>query len=135
MGIVCCLQSGRDHGCVPTSTLRPPGDAQDSLPDYSQSIQPARSSELNQGYNSRHQIACFKATEGLHPLYCAALSQQYSVVSFATLRVLSCLYSPGLCSCCNVVRFCCDSEACNLVTAILVHVRQVVEYCTEIFKD
>jgi hypothetical protein len=45
---------------------------------------------------------------------------QYTVSSFDTLRVLSCLYSPGLCcSCCNVERFCCDLEACNLVTATL----------------
>jgi hypothetical protein len=48
----------------------------------------------------------------------AALSPQYSVASFATLRVLSCLHSPGLrCSCCNVVQFFCDLEVCNLVTA------------------
>jgi hypothetical protein len=30
------------------------------------------------------------------PPRCAALSHQYSVASFATLRVLSCLHSPGL---------------------------------------
>jgi hypothetical protein len=52
--------------------------------------------------NSRHQIACFNATEGYH--HRAALSQQYSVASCATLRVLSCLHSPVLrCSCCNIV--------------------------------
>jgi hypothetical protein len=67
-------------------------------------------------YSSSHQTACFKATEGLPPSpYRAALNHQYS---FATLRVLSCLHSPVLrCSCYNVVRFCCDREACDLVTA------------------
>jgi hypothetical protein len=71
--------------------------------------------------SSRHQIACFKATEGLHPSYRAAICYQYSVASFATVRVLSCLHSHGLgCSCCNVVRFFCDLEACNLVTATAV---------------
>jgi hypothetical protein len=30
-------------------------------------------------YSSRHQIACFKATEGLHPHYREALCHQYSV--------------------------------------------------------
>jgi hypothetical protein len=65
--------------------------------------------------SSRHQIAYLKAREGFHLPYCTALSQQYSVT---TLRFLSCLHSPGLrCSCCNVVRFLCDLEACNLVTA------------------
>jgi hypothetical protein len=53
----------------------------------------------------------------LKKTYFAALSQQYSVASFATLLGLSCLHSSGLhCSCCNVVRFCCVLEACNLVT-------------------
>jgi hypothetical protein len=47
-------------------------------------------------YSSRHQIVCFKATEELHSPYRAALNQEYSVVSFATPRVLSCLHSPGL---------------------------------------
>jgi hypothetical protein len=55
------------------------------------------------------------------PPFRAYLSQQYSVASFAALRVLTCLHSPGLyCSCCNIVRFCCDLEACNLVTATTV---------------
>jgi hypothetical protein len=55
---------------------------------------------------SSHQIACFKATEGFHPPYRAALSHQHSVASFATLLVQSCLQSHGLrCSCCNVVQF------------------------------
>jgi hypothetical protein len=71
----------------------------------------------NENYSSRHQIACFKATEGLQtppPPYSAALSHQYSVASFATLLVLSCLNSSGFrYSCCNVVRFCCDLETCN----------------------
>jgi hypothetical protein len=67
-------------------------------------------------YTGRHHIACFNATEGLHPPYRAALSQQYSVASFATMQVLNCLRSPGLhCSCCNVVRFFHDLEACNSV--------------------
>jgi hypothetical protein len=66
-------------------------------------------------YSSRQQIACFKATEGLHSPYRAALCHQYSVASFATLRVLGCLHSPGLrCSCCNVARFFCDPEACDV---------------------
>jgi hypothetical protein len=52
------------------------------------------------------------------PPYRAALSQQYSVDSFATLRVLSCVHWPGLrCSCCNVERLCCDLEAYTLMTA------------------
>jgi hypothetical protein len=74
--------------------------------------------------SSRHQIPCFKATERLQPPHLplrTVLSQQYSVVSFATLRVMSCLHSSGLrCWCCNVVRFCCDLEAWNLVTATIV---------------
>jgi hypothetical protein len=46
------------------------------------------------------------------------MSHQYSVAGFATVRVLSCLHSPGLhFSCWDVVRFYCDLEACNLVTA------------------
>jgi hypothetical protein len=66
-------------------------------------------------YSNRHQITYFKATERFHPPNRAALNQQYRVVSFATLRVLSCLHSPGLrCSCYNVVRLLCDLEACNL---------------------
>jgi hypothetical protein len=66
---------------------------------------------------SRHQTACFKATEGLHlpPPFCAAQTHQHSVATL--LRFERCLHWPGLrCSCCNVVRFCCDPEACNLVT-------------------
>jgi hypothetical protein len=71
-------------------------------------------------YSTRHQIAWSKGTEGLCPPYRAALSQQYSVASFATVRVLSCLHSPGLrCSFCNVEWFFCDLEACNLVTAAI----------------
>jgi hypothetical protein len=70
--------------------------------------------------SSRHQIAWFKATKDFTPPYRAALSQRNSVVSFATPRVLNCLYSPGLrCSCCNGVRFCCDLEAWILVAAAL----------------
>jgi hypothetical protein len=33
------------------AALRSPGDAQGTRPDYSLSIQPARTSEPNQGYN------------------------------------------------------------------------------------
>jgi hypothetical protein len=59
-----------------------------------------------------------KPWKDFYPLHRAARSQQYSVASFATLRVLSCLHSPGLrCLCYNVARFCCDHVACNLVTA------------------
>jgi hypothetical protein len=69
-----------------------------------------------------HQISCFKAMGGLNPPpYRAALSQQYSVASFATLRVASYFHSPGLRrSCCNVVRFRCALQACSLVTAATV---------------
>jgi hypothetical protein len=45
--------------------------------------------------SSRHQIACFKATEGLNPSYRTAIRHQYSVASFAGLRVASCFNSPG----------------------------------------
>jgi hypothetical protein len=52
----------------------------------------------------------------------AAISQQYSVARFATLRVASCLHSPGLrCSSYNVVRFCCDLESCNFVKKYTLH--------------
>jgi hypothetical protein len=75
-------------------------------------------------YLNPHQIASFKTTEGLHPPpppgYLTALSQEYSVASFATLRVLSL----G-CSSCNVVRFCCDLEACNLVMATIMLLKQI----------
>jgi hypothetical protein len=69
---------------------------------------------------SRHNIACFKATERLHPptAWPQVTSNTSLLVRFATLLVLSCLHSPGLrCSCCNVVRFCCDLATCRLVTA------------------
>jgi hypothetical protein len=60
--------------------------------------------------------------------YHAALSQQYSVASFATLRILNCLHSPRLrCSSCNGVLFRFDLEACNLVTAIIVI--PIIKYC------
>jgi hypothetical protein len=75
--------------------------------------------KLQLHYSSRQQISCFKVTEGLQPPYSAAPNHQYSVASFARVLVLSCLHSSGLrCSRCNVIRFCCDPEACNLVTAI-----------------
>jgi hypothetical protein len=55
------------------------------------------------------------------PPFRVTLSHQYSVASFHTLRVLNCLHSLELrCSCCNVVRFCCDLETCDLVTATIV---------------
>jgi hypothetical protein len=56
---------------------------------------------MSTNYSNSHQIACLKATEGLHtPPYRAGLSHQYSIASFATLRVACCLHSPGLrCSC------------------------------------
>jgi hypothetical protein len=71
--------------------------------------------------SSRHQIACFKATEGFDPPpYRAALSQKYSVASIATLPVPRCLHSPVLCcSFCNVVLFFCDLEACDFVMATI----------------
>jgi hypothetical protein len=48
------------------------------------------------------------------------LCHRYSVASFTALLVMSCHYSPELrCSCCNVVRFYCNLEACNLVTATI----------------
>jgi hypothetical protein len=47
-------------------------------------------------------------------------SHQYSVASYATLRVLNSLHSPGPSrSCCNVVRLYCGLEACNLVTTVI----------------
>jgi hypothetical protein len=56
--------------------------------------------------------------EGLHTPYHAAVSQEHSVASFATLRALSCLHWPGLrCPCYNVVRFRRALEACSTVTA------------------
>jgi hypothetical protein len=60
------------------------------------------------------------------PRYRAALNQQYSVASFATLLILSCLHSPGLrCSYFNVVRFCCDLETCELVTTTIAVLRNL----------
>jgi hypothetical protein len=76
--------------------------------------------EVPRHCSSCNQLAYFKATEGPQPPppYCACLSQQYSGASFATVRVLSCLHSPGLrWSCCNGVLLCCGLKACNLVTA------------------
>jgi hypothetical protein len=58
----------------------------------------------------------------------AAASQWYCVASFATLLVLSCLHPPGLgCSRCNVARFCCDLEACSLVTTGVAEQQNKVE--------
>jgi hypothetical protein len=53
--------------------------------------------------SSRHQIACFKATEGLHPPHRAALSHQYSVASFATLLALNCLTCLGSAVRCTIL--------------------------------
>jgi hypothetical protein len=73
---------------------------------------------MSHHYSSRHQTACFKVAEELQPPHRVVLSQRFNVATFATVRVLSYLHSPELrCLCCNVVRFCCDLEACNLVTA------------------
>jgi hypothetical protein len=75
---------------------------------------------------SCQQTGRFKVTELLQTLYLAALRQQYNVTSFATVQVLSCLLSPWLCClCCSGVQFCCDSEACNLVIATIVLIREI----------
>jgi hypothetical protein len=51
--------------------------------------------------------------------YCAAVSEEYSVATFATLRVLSCFNSLGFsCSCYNRTRCCCVFEACSLMTGL-----------------
>jgi hypothetical protein len=76
--------------------------------------------DLGMHYSSSHQTACFKDTEGLrlHPPPRGSKSQAGH--SVATLRVLSCFHSPALrCSCCSVVRFCCDPEAHNLMSATI----------------
>jgi hypothetical protein len=55
------------------------------------------------------------------PPLTARLCHNYSVASFATLRVASCLYLPGLCSsCCNTVRSFSDQEACNFMVIKLI---------------
>jgi hypothetical protein len=73
-------------------------------------------------YSDHHQIACHKAMERLHPPYHGSKSTvQCCYNTFAMLRVLSCVHSPGLCcSCFSVVRFCCDREACNLVMVTII---------------
>jgi hypothetical protein len=73
-------------------------------------------------------------------LYRVAPSQKYSVASFVMLRVLSCHHPPGLrCSWCNVVRFCCDLQACNLVTAAIGKsdclIRNTFQSCQHKFED
>lgn len=69
---------------------------------------------------SRQQISCLKAVGELHLSYRAGLMQHYSDASFAALRFLNCLHLSGLfSSCCNVVLFFCDFEACSLVTAAI----------------
>jgi hypothetical protein len=68
------------------------------------------------------KLYALRPRDNFTPPHRAALSQQPSVVTFATLRILSCLHSTGLrWSCCSVVWFCCDLEACNLVTATILH--------------
>jgi hypothetical protein len=75
----------------------------------------------NPNCSSRRRITYLKATEGLSLPYHVDLCQHNSVAGVATQRVLSFLYSPGLfCSCCKVVRFCCDLEAFSLVAAAIV---------------
>jgi hypothetical protein len=70
--------------------------------------------------SNRHQTACL-ATEGLHPPPLLTAMHCVNKTAFAMLRVLICFHSPELrCSCCDDVRFCCDLEACNLVTAAVV---------------
>jgi hypothetical protein len=57
-----------------------------------------------------------------------AFKSQYSVASFAVLRVLNCLYSPGLCcSYRNVARFCMYLAVFNLVPVLLCAVQSI--YC------
>jgi hypothetical protein len=70
---------------------------------------------LLDGVNQKtwHKLQNYMKRNKFNPPYRAALSQLYSV---AKLRVLSSLQLSGLrCSCCNVVRFFCDLEACILV--------------------
>jgi hypothetical protein len=72
-------------------------------------------------YRSRHQIACFKATEGLHSSLPRGSKSPVQRCQLCYTAGSSCIHSPALrCSCCNVIRFCCDLEACNLVTAAIV---------------
>jgi hypothetical protein len=83
-----------------------------------------RLTAISTSYSSCHQIAYFKPMEGLqthtHTHLPHGSKSPVHVVSFATLRVLNSLHSPGIrCSCCNGVRFCCDLEACNLVMATI----------------
>jgi hypothetical protein len=67
--------------------------------------------------------------DSTHP-FRSALSHQYSVATFTTLRVLSCIHSPGSrYSSCNVIRFCCDLQVCNLVTANIVMCSSLLREC------
>lgn len=60
--------------------------------------------QLKETYNISQKDACFKATEGLQPLYRTAPNGQHSVANFARLRVLRCLHSLALrCLCCNII--------------------------------
>jgi hypothetical protein len=72
-------------------------------------------------FRSLQQIACFKATDGIHQhdlSYRKTSMHQYSFVSCSVQRDLICLQVHALrCSCCNVERFCCDLGVYNLVTA------------------
>jgi hypothetical protein len=77
--------------------------------------------ETNYTVVGRHQTARFKDMEMLRPAYRAAASQEYSVASFATVRVASCLHSHEIrCSCFNGVQFSCDLATGNLVTATII---------------
>lgn len=78
---------------------------------------------------AEHWCRALKATDAIShasaprklftPAYRAALSEEYSVASFAILRVLSSLHSPSLrCSCRNLVRFYYGLEACILLPAV-----------------
>jgi hypothetical protein len=73
-------------------------------------------------YSSRHQIACFKATEGLPPLTARLW------VTIAAISELSSLAWATL-FCYNVVRFLCDLEACSLVTATRASIKARVVTC------
>jgi hypothetical protein len=71
-----------------------------------------------QNKQSRLKLQASRPWKNFTACYRTARSQEHSAASFATLRVLNCLHSPGvLCSSSNVVGFCCDFEDRNLLTA------------------
>jgi hypothetical protein len=58
----------------------------------------------------------------ISPTLTSSSSQECSVSSFATLRVVSCRHSPELrCSYCNTVRFSCDIETRTFMAATIKH--------------